>query len=157
MFSGEKEPLHGTNLNTTWQVRAWIFAVLQMHVSSSLFLQYVWKRSACGFESNSSSIALRSVNWSVLIGCHEVDVTWLVSWSSDRIHSLILPLSTYAAEPLLSLGESATLLSKDMLTWCSWLRSLFSMRVIYSGTSVLNACEADEHCVLVPATFAYEG
>ena len=31
------------------------------------------------------------------------------------------------------------------------------MRVIYSGTSVLNACKADKRCVLVPATFAYEG
>ena len=93
LFPGEKEPLHGMNLNTTRQVCAWIFVVLQMHVSSSLSLQYVWKWSVCDFKSNSSSIALHSVNWSALIGCPEVDITWLVSWSSNQIHSLILPLS----------------------------------------------------------------
>ena len=68
----------------------------------------------CSFESNLSNIALRSVNWSALIGCLEVDVTWLVSWSIDRIHSFILLLSAYAAEPFLSLGESTASLSKVM-------------------------------------------
>ena len=67
--------------------------MLQMHVSSPLSLQYVWKWSVCDFKSNSSSIVLHLVNWSALIGCPEVDVTWLVSWSNNWIHLLILPLS----------------------------------------------------------------
>ena len=51
---------------------------------------------------------LRSVKWSVLIGCPVVDVTWFVSWYSALIHLLILLHSEYATRPHHSLGESAT-------------------------------------------------
>ena len=91
--SGEKELSHGTNFITTRQVHVWIFAVLQMRVSRPLSLQYSWKQSVRTLESNSSSTALHSVKWSVLIGCPAVDVTWFVSWSSALIHSLTLPHS----------------------------------------------------------------
>ena len=104
---GEKEPSQGINFITTQQVHVWIFTVLQIQVSKSLSLQYNWKWSARSFKLNLSSIALHSVNWSALIGCPAMDITWFVSWSSALIHSLILPHSEYATRLPCSLGESA--------------------------------------------------
>ena len=111
LSSGEKEPSHGTNFITTWQVCVWIFTVLQMWVSKSLSLQYSWKWLARTLESNLSSIVLHSMNWSVLIGCPAVEITWFVSWSKALIHLLTLLCSEYAMWLPHSLGESAASLS----------------------------------------------
>ena len=104
--SGEKEPLHGTNFITTWYMHGWIFTVLQIHLSRLLFLQYVLKRSVYSFDSNLSSIAPRSVNWSTLIGDQQSPAKCgcciLCGWQHDRRLQLItsdtttiLPYNTY--------------------------------------------------------------